>query len=419
MRNHVHPASAAPARTTAPTPAPSSPRSATAGPSASRGDPDHPITRGWLCAKVRPYLDRVYHPDRLHVPAAPRRGRRAAASGSASPGTRRSPRSPSAGRRSSPSTARAAILPYSYSGTLGLVQLGVASARLWNRMGASGLERSICGAAAETAVKLHPRRAPGARLRATSATASSSSSGATTRPAPSPHFMPFLREAQRDGAYVVVIDPRRTADRPLGRRAPPPAPGHRRRAGPRADARPLRRRAARRSLAARSTPSAGRSCASARRPTRRSASPRSPASRPSRSSPWPAATARPSRPCSSSPTASSATATAARPCRALACLPAVVGQYGVRGGGLSYSDQRLRRAGTARRSATARECPPTPRDRQHEPPRRGPDRRGDRPADQERSTSSPPTRSPPAPTPAASSRGCCATTSSPSSTSSS
>src|SRR5581483_7785583 len=32
------------------------------------GDPDHPITQGWLCAKVRPYLDHVYHPDRLLHP---------------------------------------------------------------------------------------------------------------------------------------------------------------------------------------------------------------------------------------------------------------------------------------------------------------------------------------------------------------
>src|SRR5438094_6258165 len=33
-----------------------------------RGDPDHPVTRGWLCAKVRPYLDHVYHPGRLLHP---------------------------------------------------------------------------------------------------------------------------------------------------------------------------------------------------------------------------------------------------------------------------------------------------------------------------------------------------------------
>src|SRR5204863_6113188 len=55
-----------------------------------------------------------------------------------------------------------AILPYSYSGTLGLVQMTVSSARLWNRLGASQLQRSICGAAAERAVEatLGKRRAP-------------------------------------------------------------------------------------------------------------------------------------------------------------------------------------------------------------------------------------------------------------------
>ena len=31
-------------------------------------DPNHPVTQGWLCAKVRPYLERVYHPDRLTHP---------------------------------------------------------------------------------------------------------------------------------------------------------------------------------------------------------------------------------------------------------------------------------------------------------------------------------------------------------------
>ena len=30
--------------------------------------PEHPVTQGWLCAKVRPYLERVYHPDRLRTP---------------------------------------------------------------------------------------------------------------------------------------------------------------------------------------------------------------------------------------------------------------------------------------------------------------------------------------------------------------
>ena len=33
-----------------------------------RGRADHPVTRGWLCAKVNRYLERVYHPERLLYP---------------------------------------------------------------------------------------------------------------------------------------------------------------------------------------------------------------------------------------------------------------------------------------------------------------------------------------------------------------
>ncbi len=33
-----------------------------------RGNPDHPVTRGFLCAKVTRYLDREYHPERLRFP---------------------------------------------------------------------------------------------------------------------------------------------------------------------------------------------------------------------------------------------------------------------------------------------------------------------------------------------------------------
>src|SRR5579859_709343 len=33
-----------------------------------QGDPNHPVTRGFLCAKVTKYLDRVYSPDRVLYP---------------------------------------------------------------------------------------------------------------------------------------------------------------------------------------------------------------------------------------------------------------------------------------------------------------------------------------------------------------
>jgi anaerobic selenocysteine-containing dehydrogenase len=171
-------------------------------------DPDHPVTRGWLCAKVRPYLERVYSPERLTHPL-----RRVGPKGSGQwarvsweealgeIGTR--------WRAIIAEHGAAAILPYSYSGTLGLLQTAMVDARLWGRMGASGLDRAICCAAAHAAVGA----TLGARHSADYAEVSHSKlvliwghNPAST----APHFMPFLREAQKQGSYVVVIDPRRT-----------------------------------------------------------------------------------------------------------------------------------------------------------------------------------------------------------------
>ena len=172
--------------------------------------PNHPITQGWLCAKVRPYLEHVYHPDRLRYPL-----RRVGPKGGA-PQWRRISWEEAIGEitdRWKAIIARegaAAILPYSYSGTLGMLQLAVCDERLWNRMGASGLNReAICGAAAERAVTatLGERMAPDMRdLTASRLIIIWGNNPAST----GPHYMPFLREAQRQGAWVVVVDPRRT-----------------------------------------------------------------------------------------------------------------------------------------------------------------------------------------------------------------
>ena len=173
-----------------------------------RGDPDNPVTRGWLCAKVRPYLDHVYHPDRLLHPMA-----------------RVGPKGGGRWRRVSWDEAietirsrwqaiiakfgAEAILPYSYSGTLGMVQMVVSSGRFWNRLGASTLDRAICGAAAETAVEAML----GKRYSAPYADVIHSKLVILWGHNPhstAPHFMPWLRHAQRLGCRVVVIDPRRT-----------------------------------------------------------------------------------------------------------------------------------------------------------------------------------------------------------------
>lgn len=172
-------------------------------------DPEHPITQGWLCAKVRPYLERVYSPDRLLYPLR-----------------RVGPKGSGRWERISWDEAittiaerwqaiiaeygAAAILPYSYSGTLGLLQTAIVDARLWNRMGASGLDRTICCAAAHAAVyaTLGARRSPDYDdLRHSRLIILWGHNPASA----GPHAMPFIRQAQRAGAYVVVIDPRRTA----------------------------------------------------------------------------------------------------------------------------------------------------------------------------------------------------------------
>jgi anaerobic selenocysteine-containing dehydrogenase len=169
---------------------------------------EHPVTRGWLCAKVRPYLDRVYHPDRLQHPLR-RVGVKGGGQWERISWDEAITEITDRWKGIIQEHGAAAILPYSYSGTLGLVQLGVTNTRFWNRMGASDLERSICGAAAELAVNLTlgARMSPDPdAVRQSKLVIIWGHNPAST----SPHWVPFLREAQRDGAYVVVIDPRRT-----------------------------------------------------------------------------------------------------------------------------------------------------------------------------------------------------------------
>ncbi len=172
------------------------------------GHHDHPVTRGWLCAKVNRYLERVYHPDRLLYPL-----RRVGPKGS--------------GRFERISWDEAileiasrwrgiieqhgaqCILPYSYAGTLGLVNNSIVNSRFWNRLGASQLVRSICGAAAEEAVLLTvgARMAPAPHMLLKSKLILIWGSNPAST---APHLMPFLREAQRNGTRIIVIDPIRT-----------------------------------------------------------------------------------------------------------------------------------------------------------------------------------------------------------------
>jgi anaerobic selenocysteine-containing dehydrogenase len=115
------------------------------------GDPEHPYTRGTLCAKVNRYLDRVYSPDRVLHPL-----RRVGAKGEGS-FERVSWDEALAGiagrlQEISDEHGAEAILPFSYAGNMGLVQYAGMDRRFFARLGASRLGRTICGDTANAGV---------------------------------------------------------------------------------------------------------------------------------------------------------------------------------------------------------------------------------------------------------------------------
>jgi anaerobic selenocysteine-containing dehydrogenase len=118
-----------------------------------RGRSDHPVTRGWLCAKVNRYLERVYHPERLLYPMH-RVGPKGSGMFERISWDEAIAEITSRWRDIIAHHGAQSLLPYSYAGTLGLVNNSVANSRFWKRLGASQLARTICGAAAEEAVIL-------------------------------------------------------------------------------------------------------------------------------------------------------------------------------------------------------------------------------------------------------------------------
>src|SRR5258708_31850927 len=97
------------------------------------GDPEHPITKGWLCAKVRPYLDHVYHPDRLLHPMR-RVGPKGGGQWQRVTWQEALQEIAEHWKKIIFQYGADAILPYSYCVTLGLVQMTLSSARFLNRL---------------------------------------------------------------------------------------------------------------------------------------------------------------------------------------------------------------------------------------------------------------------------------------------
>ncbi|MGA3195854.1 MAG: molybdopterin-dependent oxidoreductase, partial [Terriglobales bacterium] len=124
-----------------------------------QGDPAHPVTRGFLCAKVAKYLDRVYSPGRVLYPMKRKAGVAKGPCGAAPTAFERISWDEAldeiAGRfrRISADCGPEAILPYSYGGTIGVLNGASMDRRFFHRLGASQLERTICSSAGEEGLK--------------------------------------------------------------------------------------------------------------------------------------------------------------------------------------------------------------------------------------------------------------------------
>ena len=178
------------------------------------GSQRNPVTGGYICAKVRRFAQRVDGADRLRHPAV-RMG--AKGDGRFSRVTWDEALDLIATRMQEVRTrwGGEAILPFSYGGSNGLLTQDTADAQLWRRFGTSRLARTVCAAPTGAANQALYGKMPSvsyedfvhARLLVLWGV-NPSVSGI--------HLVPYVREAQRHGARLVVIDPRRT---PLARLA--------------------------------------------------------------------------------------------------------------------------------------------------------------------------------------------------------
>ncbi len=175
-----------------------------------QGAAEHPPTHGALCTKVSRYAERSYHAERVLQPL-----RRSGPKGSGrfEPVSWDEALDLVAGRlreiaARGPDAAQA-VLPYSYAGTMGLVQGESMAARFFHRFGASRLDRTICASAGGEAlaatygakVGMHVEHFAQSKLILIWGSNSIASNL---------HFWTFAQAAKRHGAKLVCIDPRRT-----------------------------------------------------------------------------------------------------------------------------------------------------------------------------------------------------------------
>ncbi len=177
-----------------------------------QGNAQHPMTGGVLCAKVSKYTERTYHPERVLTPLR-RSGPKG--SGQFEPVSWDEALADIAQRLHHIAQRNPeAILPYSYAGTMGRVQGESMDRRFFHQLGASLLDRTICASAGSTALQHTYGGKLGMRVEFFAESKliliwGSNSIGSNL------HFWRIAQEAKRNGAKLICIDPRKseTADK--------------------------------------------------------------------------------------------------------------------------------------------------------------------------------------------------------------
>jgi anaerobic selenocysteine-containing dehydrogenase len=167
------------------------------------GDPDHPYTRGFLCPKMLHFERTVHSPRRLTTPLA-RTGVKGA--GEFRPISWDEAISIISGRWREiiDRFGAEAILPYSYAGTMGLIQRN-SGHPFFHRLGASRLDRTICSPAKDAGWKAVMGETPACHPDAVAESDLVILWGINAA-ATSIHFLHGVREAKRKGAAVWLID---------------------------------------------------------------------------------------------------------------------------------------------------------------------------------------------------------------------
>lgn len=182
-----------------------------------QGDPAHPVTQGFLCGKVAKYLDRVYSPDRVLYPLMRKAG---VPKGSLKRGSEReayervswdealdaiAARLKQIAERYGPES----ILPYSYAGNMGLLGYGSMDRRFFHRLGGSQLARTICSEAGGVAWNLVYGKKLGTPPEDFQHAKLILAWGGNIH-GNNIHLWPFIKQARRNGARLIVIDPYKT-----------------------------------------------------------------------------------------------------------------------------------------------------------------------------------------------------------------